>query len=124
MPLRSSPSDYCVAARTLRHLPTTGAAVPPTLRATATTARFLAFFPPRAASFSPQGRKSPRKSDRQRIFNGGVRVDQCAISQRHDTPGLCHGSSDSGGQRSKLCGPVQWQIRAARFFSRSTIHKR
>jgi len=30
MPLRSSPSDYCVAARTLRHLPTTGAAVPPT----------------------------------------------------------------------------------------------
>jgi len=28
------------------------------LRATATTARFLAFFPPRAASFFPQRRKS------------------------------------------------------------------
>src|SRR5205807_10365200 len=43
-------------------LATTDAAVPPAC-ATATTARFLAFFPPRAESICPPRRKSPRSQN-------------------------------------------------------------
>src|SRR2546430_222870 len=56
-PRRASPSGYCAVVRTppLTHNRCSSTA---SFLATATTARFLALFPPRAASFSPQRRRS------------------------------------------------------------------